>query len=81
DLPSDDSETESGFTGPARISSAAASATALAEVPGGIVTDLEREVEYGVDAYEVSVEAPDGRALEVSVDVQTGAVVHIGEDE
>lgn len=45
------------------------------------MTDVEREAEYGVDAYEISVEAPDGRALEVSVDDQTGKVVHIGEDE
>lgn len=74
-------DSDAAPSGPAAVSVERASAIALAQAPGGTVHDVEREVEYGIDAYSVSIEAPDGRALEVGVDVQTGEVVYVGEDD
>lgn len=52
-----------------------ASELALREVPGGVVTSIEREVKLGRAVLEVEVDAPDGQEHELVFDAETGELI------
>lgn len=54
-------------------------AIALTEVPGE-VSEVEREIEDGVDIYEVEIVSEDGTEFEVEINAITGEVLEIEEE-
>jgi len=62
------------------VSADEAGARAVAHLGGGTVTKVEREVEHGRTTWEVDVRR-DSRLTEVHVDVTTGAVARIEDDD
>lgn len=52
-----------------------ASELALREVPGGVVTSIERETKKGRAVLEVEVDAPDGQEHELVFDAETGELL------
>ena len=69
-------ETQAQLRREARITEAAARATALAQVPNGRVKSEELEREHGKLIYSYDIQVPGRRGIdEVNVDAMTGAVV------
>jgi uncharacterized membrane protein YkoI len=69
---------ESEHHAEAKISKAAAAATALAQVPGGTVKDSELEKEHGKWIWSFDIAIPDSQNIkEVAVDANTGKVLAV----
>ncbi len=63
-------------TAGAKVSEAAARATALAAVPAGIVQSAELEIEHGKQVWSFDIkDAQSANVVEVQVDARTGAIV------
>jgi hypothetical protein len=58
-----------------------AKTAALAAVPGGTVTEIERQDGDGSGAYEVEVKRPDGSQVEVHVNSQFQVVGQASDDD
>ena len=69
---------KSGHQPKAKISKEAATATALAQVPGGTVKDGELEKEHGKWIWSFDISIPGSADIkEVAVDANTGAVIGV----
>lgn len=75
-------EEKRGLFAKAKITAAAATATALASVPGSHMTKGELEEEDGKLIYSFDLKVPGRRGIkEVHVDALTGAVIRTEEEE
>ncbi len=57
------------------ISIEKAARIALERVPGGVVEEIERDIELGKVVYEVDVRGPDGREHDIVIDASNGKVL------
>lgn len=60
---------------PTEISYDEAAQIALAEVPGGVVEEIERKVRRGKAIFEIEVRAPDGLEHELTIDAHDGEIL------
>ena len=67
--------TASAAPEPAELTFAEIERIALAEIPGGVVEDIERETERGRIVFEVEVRDPDGFEYELIIDAHDGEVL------
>ena len=75
-------EEKAGMLKSAKITPAAATATALAKVPGGTVQSAEIEKEDGKLVYSFDIKVAGKSGIEeVLVDAMTGAVVGVEHDD
>ncbi len=75
-------EDEPGLLKKAKVTAAAATATALAKVPGGKVEEVEIEKEDGKLIYSFTIKVAGKPGItEVGVDAMTGAVVNVEHED
>ena len=71
---------KSGAPGAEQLRLAQAMQAAIAQVPGGLIVDVDYETDDGVPHYEIEV-IRDGMEYEVHIDAQTGAVLYMDAPE